>query len=633
MCIRDRIYDADSNNRQVSCPYYFNWKRQGNDLIANLKIDTLGFLVNKTENIYLGIQTNNAGGAPYYGLDFNNNYHAPKIENIDKISLKIRAKICYTPKKDDIYRSGRIMYYFGWWNVEKQQRETISLDILHFWRPSGHKPGWVTEYVNTEAELSGKTADDSDYNIRKHTIYVNGKALGVIPESYDFYYDSTPNCSSSIDNATWLQIDIPVKGLIKRLLQEGFIDKEILEGAKYSGGILGGIEFWGRNLVELEVKDHAIYGKVCVGNNIDQTGNCNEVCGAASICNGMRPLDFIPFCDKGGNSAMHDRCSATCQPEDRLDNMCRKTGVSDCTGDAGCDKKTPGQCSENALKKCDSSCKEISSCGDGACNCGETETNCPADCAKSNQSPIGYFDGANCEKIVGWACDPDDYFKPISIHFYADGKAGGGGKIIGSTIANLTREAAVGSRCGGNNNHGFSFATPESLKDGKSHIIYAYAINTPVGQNPLLGTNGKTINCVPACTPKTCAALGNYQCGSWFDGCGKTINCGTCPSGQTCSAGKCVTNCTGRAAKKCDSGNLYWYNSCGQKEELVKNCTTEGKICSNGVCVSSSIIEPEPKKEMTRDEILTRIQEIRKMLIQLIIQLIAELQKQMAAAR
>ncbi|HOI97355.1 MAG TPA: hypothetical protein PLA19_02515 [Candidatus Pacearchaeota archaeon] len=516
------IYDADSNNRQVSCPYYFNWKRQDKDLIANLKIDTLGFLVDKTENIYLGIQTNNAGGVPYYGLDFNNNYHAPKIENIDKISLKIRTKICYTPKKDDIYRSGRIMYYFGWWNVEKQQRETISLDILHFWRPSGHKPGWVTEYVNTEAELSGKTADDPDYNIRKHTIYVNGKALGVIPESYDFYYDSTPNCSSSIDNATWLQIDIPVKSLIKRLLQEGFIDKEILEGAKYSGSILGGIEFWGRNLVELEVKDHTMYGKVCVGNNIDQTGNCNEVCGAASICNGMRPLDFIPFCDKGGNSAIHDRCSATCQPEDRLDNMCRKTGVSDCTGGAGCDKKTPGQCSENALKKCNFSCKEISSCGDGICNCGENQSNC-------------------------------------------------------------------------------------------------------------------VIDCVASCIPKTCATLGNYQCGSWSDGCGKTLNCGTCTSGKTCNAGQCVSNCSSRAAKKCDGADLYWYNSCNAKEGLAQNCSAENKICRDGVCVSSGggggIIEPqkEQPQKMTRAEILVKIQEIKRLLIQLIAQLIAELQKQLAA--
>jgi hypothetical protein len=41
------------------------------------------------------------------------------------------------------------------------------------------------------------------------------------------------------------------------------------------------------------------------------------------------------------------------------------------------------------------------------------------------------------------------------------------------------------------------------------------------------------------CIPNTCASLG-YSCGSWSDGCGGTLNCGTCASGYTCSAGTCV---------------------------------------------------------------------------------------------
>src|SRR5262249_4005759 len=43
----------------------------------------------------------------------------------------------------------------------------------------------------------------------------------------------------------------------------------------------------------------------------------------------------------------------------------------------------------------------------------------------------------------------------------------------------------------------------------------------------------------PTCTPTTCGALG-YTCGSWPDGCGGTITCGTCPAGKYCSAGACV---------------------------------------------------------------------------------------------
>lgn len=44
-------------------------------------------------------------------------------------------------------------------------------------------------------------------------------------------------------------------------------------------------------------------------------------------------------------------------------------------------------------------------------------------------------------------------------------------------------------------NHGFSFPTPANLKDGRSHNIYAYAINIPVGVNPLIGNDFKTIQC------------------------------------------------------------------------------------------------------------------------------------------
>ncbi len=42
-----------------------------------------------------------------------------------------------------------------------------------------------------------------------------------------------------------------------------------------------------------------------------------------------------------------------------------------------------------------------------------------------------------------------------------------------------------------------------------------------------------------ACFPATCSRLG-YNCDSWNNGCGGTINCGSCASGFTCSSGTCV---------------------------------------------------------------------------------------------
>ena len=44
------------------------------------------------------------------------------------------------------------------------------------------------------------------------------------------------------------------------------------------------------------------------------------------------------------------------------------------------------------------------------------------------------------------------------------------------------------------------------------------------------------------CVPTNCSKLG-YECGTgWPDGCGKTLNCGACASGYTCTAGTCVAD-------------------------------------------------------------------------------------------
>ncbi len=97
------------------------------------------------------------------------------------------------------------------------------------------------------------------------------------------------------------------------------------------------------------------------------------------------------------------------------------------------------------------------------------------------------------------------------------------------------------------------------------------------------------------CTPKTCATLGNYQCGDWNDGCGATINCGACESGKKCnSSGQCVSSGSGGGSGGGGGGTT------------------------------------EPQQPMTREEILQKIAEIKQLLIQLIIQLITELQKQLA---
>ena len=124
----------------------------------------------------------------------------------------------------------------------------------------------------------------------------------------------------------------------------------------------------------------------------------------------------------------------------------------------------------------------------------------PAPPPPAVNNPTGYHDGSDCSVSSGWTCDADDYNSPIDVHFYE------GGTFLGAVTANQTRSDLPGAGvCGGTSNHGFAFATPDSLKDGNVHNITAYAINIGSGNtNPVLGNSPKTIQCVaptPTFTP------------------------------------------------------------------------------------------------------------------------------------
>ena len=141
---------------------------------------------------------------------------------------------------------------------------------------------------------------------------------------------------------------------------------------------------------------------------------------------------------------------------------------------------------------------------EAARQCNELKTGvCVISCGGSkpnpnpgSNDPKGWLDSATCDAITGWTCDGDDYNSSLRVDFYANGPAEQG-VALGNATANLTREAAVGAECGGNANHGFSFAVPaNSLRDGQPHNIYAYGINTGSGgTNQLLQGSPKSVTC------------------------------------------------------------------------------------------------------------------------------------------
>ncbi len=95
--------------------------------------------------------------------------------------------------------------------------------------------------------------------------------------------------------------------------------------------------------------------------------------------------------------------------------------------------------------------------------------------ARASAIPVGVFDAADCSVLTGWAFDPDAPSSTVAIHVYADGPAGSGTLVLGQATDQVRLD--VNSYFNISGNHGFSFALPDYFKDGKSHTVYAYAID------------------------------------------------------------------------------------------------------------------------------------------------------------
>jgi hypothetical protein len=84
-----------------------------------------------------------------------------------------------------------------------------------------------------------------------------------------------------------------------------------------------------------------------------------------------------------------------------------------------------------------------------------------------------------------------------------------------------------------------------------------------------------------ACVPTSCAAQG-ATCGTMADGCGSTMDCGTCPNGQACGSNyACV--CTPSTCSELGATCGTISDGCGNPLECG-SCSTPW-LCLNNTCV------------------------------------------------
>jgi len=154
----------------------------------------------------------------------------------------------------------------------------------------------------------------------------------------------------------------------------------------------------------------------------------------------------------------------------------------------------------------------------------------------------------------------------------------------GGTTASCTTNACVpltscpaGDNCGSISDHCRGTVNCGSCPDGQSCSNNVCITNTC--PSPQVLFNGA------CCTPATTCPAGD-KCDSVSDNCGGTVNCGSCPAGQSCSNHECITN-------TCPSPQVLYNGSCctpltscpaGDKCDTVSdNC---GGTISCGTCTA-----------------------------------------------
>jgi MYXO-CTERM domain-containing protein len=115
-----------------------------------------------------------------------------------------------------------------------------------------------------------------------------------------------------------------------------------------------------------------------------------------------------------------------------------------------------------------------------------------------NKVPNGYLDGVGCDRIWGWAQDPDAQTSAIDVHLYFGGPAGDPNAVGHALHANRTREDLCGPL--GSCEHAFETKPPLSLFDGQAHAVHGYAIDSAGGANAELAQSPGTMTC-PATIP------------------------------------------------------------------------------------------------------------------------------------
>ncbi len=272
------------------------------------------------------------------------------------------------------------------------------------------------------------------------------------------------------------------------------------------------------------------------------------VCSSNSQC-GTDGFVGSNFCQSNG--VYRNYVSYTCNNPGTFDSFCTSSTSAQlqttCTASQTCTNGSCNNiCTPNASQRCvGNAVYSFDSCG----NQGNLVQTCASTQTCTNGSCVN-------------TCTPNASQRCVGNAVYSFDSCGRQGSLIQTCAANQTCSSgsctnnpvvtcSSNSQCGTN---GF-VGSPFCQSNGVFKNFVTYTCNNP-------GTSSST------CTSSTSAQLQT-----------------TCQSNQTCSNGACTTTCTSHSLQRCVGNAVYWFDSCGNQQDLSQQCT-QSQSCSNASCMS-----------------------------------------------
>lgn len=232
---------------------YFKWINQDNEWIARLEVDSRTYPSTITPNFYVGLQRNIPMNGMYAGLNFNDLVSAPRTSEIDNASLEFRAVICPRNAQEQYFMT--LHYYNDGWSIPDKHGYTLAFNYGFSWNTMQHPEIFKNALMSQGAYMRSTGEPENVASIYDTTIAIDVHRYGMLPMPSNNSV-ITVSCNTDINTLPFQQVTFDIGKFITILKLKGIIKNN--NNYRYSGGIIAGIEVWGRAKVTLDVRRHVM---------------------------------------------------------------------------------------------------------------------------------------------------------------------------------------------------------------------------------------------------------------------------------------------------------------------------------------------------------------------------------------